>query len=331
VIGSWVVHGQPAGICVREDICSTTNNDSCFVPHVVNRRQGSDRIYIRIDHKEAATNGRLQSYAEQEFSGYYERIGLMRNAPLYWSDERKLFLSMSTRGCWMLTDRPDGGTSGDSCLAIMRNPHSGPSGGCTIANFSRPQWLVYDHSKEEFVPVSNMRSEQTAQPVDFTPEHRLNFEQENLRYELYRATTAQAASTGEQRTQSSTEIGQPNSSGSSASSAGSAHRSGVSPWWWWGSSNSTSKSSNSTARPANPSPDKPNASSPSPPPPRKPVAKWYTRSNVKDEPGRAKPGDAQKHTDSRMAQTKRHAASGGSSGRKATGSYGHSLGSSGRS
>ena len=35
VFSAWVVHGDVAGLCVREDNVATTNNDSCFVPHVV--------------------------------------------------------------------------------------------------------------------------------------------------------------------------------------------------------------------------------------------------------------------------------------------------------
>lgn len=35
VVGFWMVHGTPAGMCFREDIVATTNNDSCFVPHTV--------------------------------------------------------------------------------------------------------------------------------------------------------------------------------------------------------------------------------------------------------------------------------------------------------
>jgi hypothetical protein len=33
VVGSWVVAGQPAGVCFREDVNAVTNDDSCFLPH----------------------------------------------------------------------------------------------------------------------------------------------------------------------------------------------------------------------------------------------------------------------------------------------------------
>ena len=33
VVGSWVVAGQPAGVCFREDVNTVTNDDSCFLPH----------------------------------------------------------------------------------------------------------------------------------------------------------------------------------------------------------------------------------------------------------------------------------------------------------
>ena len=33
VIGSWVVNGQPVGMCIREDVKQITTNMSNFVPH----------------------------------------------------------------------------------------------------------------------------------------------------------------------------------------------------------------------------------------------------------------------------------------------------------
>lgn len=35
VIGSWVVGGEPAGMCIREDVSPITTNMSHFVPHVI--------------------------------------------------------------------------------------------------------------------------------------------------------------------------------------------------------------------------------------------------------------------------------------------------------
>ena len=35
VLGSWVIHGESAGICVREDSERTTNDNTSFVPHYV--------------------------------------------------------------------------------------------------------------------------------------------------------------------------------------------------------------------------------------------------------------------------------------------------------
>jgi glutathionylspermidine synthase len=34
VIGSWVIHGEPAGIGIREDTGEVTTNASHFVPHI---------------------------------------------------------------------------------------------------------------------------------------------------------------------------------------------------------------------------------------------------------------------------------------------------------
>jgi glutathionylspermidine synthase len=33
VIGSWVIDGQSAGMCIREDSSAVTTNTSNFVPH----------------------------------------------------------------------------------------------------------------------------------------------------------------------------------------------------------------------------------------------------------------------------------------------------------
>jgi glutathionylspermidine synthase len=33
VIGSWVIDGQSAGMCIREDSSPITSNSSSFVPH----------------------------------------------------------------------------------------------------------------------------------------------------------------------------------------------------------------------------------------------------------------------------------------------------------
>ncbi|KAF0692646.1 Aste57867_16285 [Aphanomyces stellatus] len=35
VLGSWVIHGIPCGLCIREDAGETTNDNSSFVPHYV--------------------------------------------------------------------------------------------------------------------------------------------------------------------------------------------------------------------------------------------------------------------------------------------------------
>ncbi|ETV89449.1 hypothetical protein H257_00723 [Aphanomyces astaci] len=37
VVGSWVIHGQPTGTCIREGGADTTNDSSSFVPHYVDR------------------------------------------------------------------------------------------------------------------------------------------------------------------------------------------------------------------------------------------------------------------------------------------------------
>ncbi len=35
VIGSWIIDGEPAGMCVRESDTMITNNLSRFIPHII--------------------------------------------------------------------------------------------------------------------------------------------------------------------------------------------------------------------------------------------------------------------------------------------------------
>jgi hypothetical protein len=46
VIGSWMVRGKPAGVCIREDVSEITNDNSSIVPHYVSapRRDSSTSI-----------------------------------------------------------------------------------------------------------------------------------------------------------------------------------------------------------------------------------------------------------------------------------------------
>lgn len=43
-MSSWVINGMPAGICFREDTNKVTNNNSEFLPHLVNLTK--ERSYV---------------------------------------------------------------------------------------------------------------------------------------------------------------------------------------------------------------------------------------------------------------------------------------------
>lgn len=62
VVGSWVVAGQPAGICFREDVNTVINDDSCFVPHWVSDASTNPEPTKRPN----AAQARLRSELYQE-------------------------------------------------------------------------------------------------------------------------------------------------------------------------------------------------------------------------------------------------------------------------
>ncbi|RQM20653.1 hypothetical protein B5M09_000385 [Aphanomyces astaci] len=58
VVGSWVIHGQPTGTCIREGGADTTNDSSSFVPHYVDREL-YESLYPPVDDSYA---GHVQRY-----------------------------------------------------------------------------------------------------------------------------------------------------------------------------------------------------------------------------------------------------------------------------
>jgi len=110
VMGSWVVFGQPAGICVREDVQKTTNNDSCFTPHLVD---STAVCSIQVAH--APTDPRIN------VSGRYRFAGQLRNAGIYHCLEKELYLLRNSDDTWMFTPHESGGHDGVQGIVVSMN------------------------------------------------------------------------------------------------------------------------------------------------------------------------------------------------------------------
>lgn len=110
VIGSWVVFGSAAGICVREDIQRTTDNDSCMVPHLVGTGV-QHKIHVKQDKVKGAV----------DMTGTYVPCGFMRGFPIYRCFEKGLYLLKNSDEEWMITAQEGGGADGDMGLAVAEH------------------------------------------------------------------------------------------------------------------------------------------------------------------------------------------------------------------
>ena len=95
VTSAWVVRGEPAGACFREDNGKTTNNDSCFVPHFVRPPKAGEqppapRVYALSDRQR-----RLRA----ELYGAPPKDAAAGQQPASTSGEAKSAGAPYTRGC----------------------------------------------------------------------------------------------------------------------------------------------------------------------------------------------------------------------------------------
>jgi glutathionylspermidine synthase len=96
VTSAWVVRGEPAGACFREDNGKTTNNDSCFVPHFVRPPQAGEqppapRVYTLSD--------RQRRLRTELYGGAPPSDAAAGQQPASTSGEAKSADAPYTRGC----------------------------------------------------------------------------------------------------------------------------------------------------------------------------------------------------------------------------------------
>ncbi|CAJ1964213.1 unnamed protein product [Cylindrotheca closterium] len=93
VTSAWIVNGLPVGICFREDKAITTNDDSCFVPHVVTKGAAAVKPGDKFNFVYPITP--IQKQLREELYGinavgsgsnakmtYEEYLGVMGNQPV---------------------------------------------------------------------------------------------------------------------------------------------------------------------------------------------------------------------------------------------------------
>ncbi|EQC35671.1 hypothetical protein SDRG_06953 [Saprolegnia diclina VS20] len=132
VLGSWVVHGAPAGFCVREDIGATTNDNSCFVPHCIDGPRLSKSTLPELS---PAQNALLHSlYKDDADAVRKESWGTYFGTPF--------FRSPTSASTGATAARPPTPTTHDNAKAqayaakrgrSTRYPRSGTSGGFSRA------------------------------------------------------------------------------------------------------------------------------------------------------------------------------------------------------
>lgn len=71
-IGSWVVYGLPAGLGVREDMSSVTNNDSTFIPHLVSNKDYKDIREKNLEKEEEKYHHDGLFHTHEEFDYVYK-------------------------------------------------------------------------------------------------------------------------------------------------------------------------------------------------------------------------------------------------------------------
>jgi glutathionylspermidine synthase len=78
VIGSWVIHGKPSGICIREDVADTTLDNSSFVPHIVIGKPFQEELPTLND---TQTRIRSQLYGHDKDITHvgHSNVGMFRN------------------------------------------------------------------------------------------------------------------------------------------------------------------------------------------------------------------------------------------------------------
>eukprot|EP00931_Biecheleriopsis_adriatica_P065523 TRINITY_DN40038_c0_g1_i1.p1 TRINITY_DN40038_c0_g1~~TRINITY_DN40038_c0_g1_i1.p1 ORF type:complete len:973 (+),score=194.01 TRINITY_DN40038_c0_g1_i1:283-2919(+) len=171
VVGSWVVFGNPAGVCFREDIQRTTDNDSCFTPHLIDTMSPKDLIVS----------------GDPRLDGTYTLSGQLGEKGIYSCKEKKTYLLQNSEKNWMFTDQEGGGYDGLQGIAVSTDQTLFPN---SIRSHSWDVLSTYG----DFVPA-NLKITQVPQ-ADLPKLRPLSEGQRALRSGLYGAAETLAAAPG---------------------------------------------------------------------------------------------------------------------------------------
>eukprot|EP00929_Paragymnodinium_shiwhaense_P108322 TRINITY_DN7463_c0_g2_i2.p1 TRINITY_DN7463_c0_g2~~TRINITY_DN7463_c0_g2_i2.p1 ORF type:complete len:419 (-),score=52.21 TRINITY_DN7463_c0_g2_i2:121-1377(-) len=127
VIGAWTVFGSAAGICVREDIQQTTDNDSSFTPHLVDLQMSAPLQVTQ------SLSFAMHTRPAMSHDGTYKVCGQLRGHPTYYCADNGMYLIKNDEGYWMFTVLPEGGDDGLVGSAVAASKGADP---CGIRNWS---------------------------------------------------------------------------------------------------------------------------------------------------------------------------------------------------
>lgn len=164
VVGSWVVYGKPAGICVREDIQRTTDNDSCLTPHIV----------------DPTSTSILKVAGSAALEGCYALSGQLGGTNIYHCNEKGMYLLKNSERKWMFTPYEAGGYDHIQGLAVAQGGESGASDPCSLPGNA---WYMAS-SSGELVQGSTLSVTRCPQVLSQN-NRKLSAQQQKLRQGLY--------------------------------------------------------------------------------------------------------------------------------------------------
>jgi len=180
VLGSWMVFGQASGMCVREDIQLTTDNDSCFTPHLVDLR-ATDELIVTQTQKAPDI---------PDVSGTYVLKGQLREAGVYFCRAKCLYLLRSPDDKWMFTAYEGGVDAyGTPAGVAIANNSSNAAAQPWDSGASGISWDFYCPKRNDWLGVQGSPAVAISRVAPMNAaieaEKLLSREQATLRRELY--------------------------------------------------------------------------------------------------------------------------------------------------
>lgn len=117
VIGSWVIHGQPCGICIREDSLETTVDNSSFVPHYIEDGSIDGIKYPSLNDIQAQIRKELYKKDDVQFGDDHPVTSGSGHSVYNWFRESDTSRNNSTTGGTASTGSPQGASSTTSSSA----------------------------------------------------------------------------------------------------------------------------------------------------------------------------------------------------------------------